>query len=63
MPRSQKDIIHHSVAIRDQLIDEGVYDLDRLPHVNYSAILGKKLSKLREQKRLEDSGYKKGDNG
>ena len=63
MPRSQKDVIHHSVAIRDQLIDEGIYDLDRLPHVNYSAILGKKLSKLREQKRLEDSGYKKGDNG
>ena len=59
MPRDMKVIVRRGIAIRDQLIDEGVYDLDKLPHVNYSAILGRRLSKLREQKRLEEARYKK----
>lgn len=63
MPRDPKVIVRRGIAIRDQLIDEGIYDLGRLPHLNYNATLGKRLHKLQEQKRLEDSRYKKDEHG
>lgn len=50
--KTPEEITKRGTAIREQLIAEGTYDLDKLPHVNYSAILGKRLSKLRENREL-----------
>lgn len=48
--KTRKEITSRSTSLRRQLIAEGVYDLDQLPHTNYSAILGKRLRKLKEAK-------------
>jgi hypothetical protein len=40
-------ITKRGAVLREQAILEGCFDLDQLPHVNYSSILGKRLKKLR----------------
>lgn len=48
--KTRAEISDRSAMLRKQLIAEGVYELDQLPHTNYSAILGKRLQKLKEAK-------------
>lgn len=48
--KTRKEIADRSALLRRQLIAEGVYDLNQLPHINYSALRGKRLEKLKEAK-------------
>jgi hypothetical protein len=50
--KTRKDVTRRAAMIRERLISEGVYDLDKLPHVNFNVTLGKRLKTLR------DSGIK-----
>jgi hypothetical protein len=51
--KTRADVLHRSHELRNQLIEGGVYELDKLPHLNYSAKLGKRLQDLRKQKQKE----------
>lgn len=46
--KKKEEISKRAALLREQLISEGVYDMDELPHTNYSATLGKRLKKLKE---------------
>lgn len=48
--KTRSEISARSALLRRQLIAEGVYELDQLPHTNYSATLGKKLKELKDMK-------------
>ena len=48
--KTRKEIMARSALLRRQLIAEGVYELDQLPHTNFSSSRGKRLKKLKEAK-------------
>jgi hypothetical protein len=48
--RTRKEVLARGASLRDSMIEDGEYNLQKLPHVNYNALLGKRLKELREQK-------------
>jgi hypothetical protein len=54
--KTRSDIIHRAYQLREILMQDGQYNLERLPHVNYSSTLGKRLSDLKARKEREASG-------
>jgi len=53
--KTRADIIYRAHQLREILIGDGQYELNSLPHVNYSSILGKRLSDLKTRKEREES--------
>lgn len=51
--KTRTEISSRSALLRRQLIAEGVYDIDQLPHTNYNAILGKRLTELKAARRKQ----------
>lgn len=49
-PKDKREVSQRAFLLREKLIAEGVYDMDELPHTNYSATLGKRLKKLKDAK-------------
>ena len=59
--KTRKDVVLRGTVLRNQLIAEGVFDLDSLPHANFSAGLGKRLSTLRKRSRYGETQQAPGD--
>lgn len=51
--RSRSEVVKQCRYLREAMVADGEYDIDKLPHINYSAKLGKRLKELKERKARE----------